>query len=401
MKQKKDKISAYNKIRRNLYLSVERGEQSKRNKLILASLAVLLTASVLLFTAALIATDNADSHTYVYGNYEQKIDTELAFANDVQYVDMNALANYCGLEKSLFFTSSIYQANGTEISIENESNTATVNGFSVEMPAAAIIENGYALIPLSSAQEIIYGIKITADKKQTNIKIEGNNIYMIANNINIEYETDISAYIQYINSKNDYIYTLTNKQNAIANDFEPDNLIDIPAEYRRKDMVISLYIDAEKALEAMIQDMRACGITDAYVQSAYRTYIYQQGLFNNYVNTEMANGLSYEEAIEKANKYSARPEFSEHRTGLCLDFTTSSIGGVVDDVFETTDAFSWLVENSWKYGFILRYPKDKYPIVQYQYESWHYRFVGLDAASIMHQTGLCYEEYLEMFSNKQ
>ena len=144
--------------------------------------------------------------------------------------------------------------------------------------------------------------------------------------------------------------------------------------------------------------MRASGITDAYVQSAYRTYSYQKGLFNNYVNTEMANGLSYDEAVEKANKYSARPEFSEHRTGLCLDFTTSSIGGVVDDIFETTDAFRWLVENSWKYGFILRYPKDKYDIVQYQYESWHYRFVGLEVASIMHQTGLCYEEYLDTFT---
>ena len=398
MKQTKDKISVYNKIRRNLYLSVERGEQSKRNKLILASLAVLLVASILLFTAALIATSEGKSYTYVYGNYEQKINTELAFANDVQYIDMNALANYCGFEKSSFFTSSIYQFNGTEVSFENGNNIATINGISVEMPAVAVIENGYALVPLSVAQDIIYGINITVDTNQTHIAIENNKIYMIANNIEVEYETDISAYIQYINSKNDYIYTLTNKQNAISDDFEPDNLVNIPAEYRRKDMVISLYIDAEKALEAMIKDMRASGITDAYVQSAYRTYSYQKGLFNNYVNTEMANGLSYDEAVEKVNKYSARPEFSEHRTGLCLDFTTSSIGGVVDDIFETTDAFRWLVENSWKYGFILRYPKDKYDIVQYQYESWHYRFVGLEVASIMHQTGLCYEEYLDTFT---
>jgi D-alanyl-D-alanine carboxypeptidase len=83
-----------------------------------------------------------------------------------------------------------------------------------------------------------------------------------------------------------------------------------------------------------------------------------------------------------------------------VDFTTNSIGGAVDDVFETTEAFSWLKENSWKYGFVLRYPEEKENITGYVYESWHYRFVGLEVASIMHQTGLCYEEYLEVFGAK-
>ena len=100
-----------------------------------------------------------------------------------------------------------------------------------------------------------------------------------------------------------------------------------------------------------------------------------------------------------ANKYSARPEHSEHRTGLAVDFTTKSIYGVVDDVFETTTVSDWLKENAWKYGFILRYPKDKIDITGYQHESWHYRFVGLEVASIIYQTGICYEEYLEYFGN--
>jgi LAS superfamily LD-carboxypeptidase LdcB len=59
----------------------------------------------------------------------------------------------------------------------------------------------------------------------------------------------------------------------------------------------------------------------------------------------MNNGLSEEAAIIKANKYSARPEHSEHRTGLCVDFSTESIYGAVNDIFETTEAFEWLIEN--------------------------------------------------------
>ena len=150
----------------------------------------------------------------------------------------------------------------------------------------------------------------------------------------------------------------------------------------------------------MMEDMFASGIDDIYVTSAYRNHNYQTMLFEMYIENEMQNGYTYEQAVERANKYSARPEHSEHRTGLCVDFTTRGIYGVVDDAFEGTEAFEWLIQNSWKYGFVLRYPEDKTDITGYQYESWHYRFVGLEKASIMYQTGLCYEEYLATFENK-
>ena len=194
-------------------------------------------------------------------------------------------------------------------------------------------------------------------------------------------------------------------------DFTPQNLTVIPEKYSRDDRTLKLYRDAEEALEAMMQDMRALGFKDVQAQSAYRDYADQQKLFNNYVNEEMNKGLSREEAERIANKYSATPQNSEHRTGLCVDFFIPSVmyelenygheGKFPNDVgFAETETFTWLKENSWKYGFILRYPEDKVDITGYSYESWHYRFVGFDVASIIHQTGLCYEEYLEIFGNK-
>lgn len=398
MKQENRKISLYNRVRRGLYMQVEARERRDRQKLIVCALTTLLIASILLFCASLMETSNKNKYVYFFGNTEQIVDKELAVSGDIRFIDMNALADYCNIEKDFFFSQIIYRINGTQASFEDGSNIATVNEITIEMPEKAVIKNGYCLIPISSAQSIIQGISIDTESNETSITSNGKDIYMVANNFDIEYETDISKYLQYINSNDEYIFTLANKQNPLGEDFSiaDDNLVEIPAEYR-KSSVIYLYTIAEKALEAMMQDMFAAGFDDTYVTSAYRSYAYQEMLFEMYIEQEMDTGLSYDEAREKVLTYSSEPGKSEHQTGLCVDFTTRSIGGVVDDVFESTEVFDWLVNNSWKYGFVLRYPEDKVDITGYAYESWHYRFVGLERASIMYQTGLCYEEYLEKF----
>ena len=258
------------------------------------------------------------------------------------------------------------------------------------------------MIPISSARELLLGVEIDVNKKNTEITINEKAVFMIVEQPKAEYVTDMSGYLEYINSNDPYIFILVNKQNPIDEDFptDKDSLIEIPSKYRKEE-TIYFYTVALQALEGMMNDMFALGYTDTYVTSAYRNHAYQTMLFEMYINNEMKKGYSYDEALALANKYSARPEHSEHRTGLCVDFTTRSIGGVVDDIFETTEVSDWLKENAWKYGFILRYPKDKVDITGYQYESWHYRFVGLERASIIHQTGLCYEEYLEYFEQAQ
>ncbi len=399
MEQRNKNTSSYSKIRQKFYKRIKEIEKKEKRRTITLALGSLLLASILLFASALIETSGKGKYIYVYGDYEQSISTDLCFDGDVQLIDLNALANYCGFDKEEANYVATFRVNNTYISIENGSKIATINGINKEMPAKAQIKNGYCLIPLSTALDTFYGLQFDKNEKSATVTAT-KNMYIIDKNPKIEYATDISRYLEYISSTDEYIYILLNKQNPIDEEFEPADLVVIPEAYSRKDMTIKLHNVALQALEAMINDMNENGITDVHVQSAYRTHSYQDMLFNLYIEREMEKGLTREEATANANKYSAKAEYSEHRTGLCVDFSTKSIGGAVDDVFETTEAFTWLKENSWKYGFIMRYPEDKENITGYMYESWHYRFVGLEVASIMHQTGICYEEYLEIFGNE-
>lgn len=403
MKQENKKNSSYNKIRNNLYANVERHELTERKTFSIVALSALVLASILLFVAAMIESGSKKEYIYVFGDTEQELSEKLAFSDGVQYIDMSALASFCGMDSM----DGGFAINGTFISFTDGKNTAKVNGLDVSLSKKAIINEKHVLIPIEDAKKLIFGIDIDVSGEKTVISAT-ENIYMIAKNVEFDYVTDVSAYLDYINSNNKSILILANKKNGIAEDFAPSPLVEIPEKYRRTDRVLKLDLIAEKALEAMMQDMFALGIDDVCVQSAYRTYAEQQNLFNNYVNSEINKGLSREEAIANANKYSARPEYSEHRTGLCVDFFVPSCmlelenygheGSYPNDVgFTETDAFPWLLENCWKYGFILRYPEDKVDITGYSYESWHYRFVGLEVASIIHQTGLCYEEYIELF----
>ena len=109
-----------------------------------------------------------------------------------------------------------------------------------------------------------------------------------------------------------------------------------------------------------------------YVVSGFRSYNTQNTLYNNYVNRD---------GRDEADTYSARPGHSEHQTGLAADFN------MVDDDFEYTAEGKWLNDNAYKYGFILRYPKGKTGETGYIYESWHYRYVGVDLASKLYNGG--------------
>lgn len=396
MKQE-NKENIYRNIRRGLYVQVAEGENKSRIRLILASLAILLVASALLFTATLIETGRTNQYSYFFGETEQKVNEELVFIGTEQMIDMNALATYLNLEKSSLFSEMSFKSGITQTSFTDGSNVAVVNGNDFVMSTGAVIKNGYCMIPISAAKSLINGLTIEVSDNKTTVTHDGRSVYMITTNPDVTYVTDVSAYMPYIKSKNAYIYVLANKQNPLGKDFVPDNLTEIPEKYRKSEPIYLNFI-AEQALEAMMQDMLHLGFDDVYVTSAYRKYSYQEWLFNYYIEQEMKSGITREEAIEIVLTYSSEPGKSEHQTGLCVDFTTKSINGVVDDAFATTEVFAWLRDNAWKYGFVLRYPEDKVAITGYSYESWHYRFVGLEVASIMHQTGLCYEEYLEAYN---
>ena len=126
---------------------------------------------------------------------------------------------------------------------------------------------------------------------------------------------------------------------------------------------------------------------------AYRSYETQNAQYHKKVNSYIAKGYSREDAEVKAATITARPNTSEHQTGLALDIVTPSYTKR-DKGFANTDAFFWLYANAQDYGFILRYKQDKQEITKVIYEPWHWRFVGAQAARAIKQSGECYEEYM-------
>ncbi len=109
----------------------------------------------------------------------------------------------------------------------------------------------------------------------------------------------------------------------------------------------------------------------------------------------MAQGMDYDSVCGEALKQVMPPGYSEHETGLALDIVSADYQ-LLDDNQETTAENIWLRENCWKYGFILRYPADKEDITQISYESWHFRYVGEEAAEYITSNGICLEEYLDL-----
>ena len=180
-------------------------------------------------------------------------------------------------------------------------------------------------------------------------------------------------------------FVLVNKFYYLDENYTPNKLEEIDNKYSvtRKYLVnvakISFESLAKKASEEGLK-IRAV--------SAYRNYSYQTTLYNNYVK---------QDGVENADKYSARPGFSEHQTGLAVD-VDNKISSYNN--FENTKEFTWMKENAHKYGFILRYPKDKEYITGYIYEPWHYRYVGIDIATFIHKNNLTFEEYYFMYIDK-
>lgn len=113
----------------------------------------------------------------------------------------------------------------------------------------------------------------------------------------------------------------------------------------------------------------------------------------------IAQGYSRERAEIEAAKWVAVPGTSEHQTGLAVDLVALNCQ-ILDESQETTSEQIWLMKNAYQYGFVLRYPSDKSDITGMEYESWHYRYVGKEAAKEIHEKGICLEEYLEGLGNR-
>lgn len=147
-----------------------------------------------------------------------------------------------------------------------------------------------------------------------------------------------------------------------------------------------------EAFEEMMVACRDAGYAP-FLCSAYRTQETQQSLYDNKVQRLMNSGMGEEEAKVEAAKAVAIPGTSEHQLGLAVDIVDANMQDLTDEQ-EKTETQKWLMANSWRYGFIHRYPNDKTDITGIIYEPWHYRYVGKAAAQDIFNRDITLEEYV-------
>ncbi|MBR5510406.1 MAG: M15 family metallopeptidase [Lachnospiraceae bacterium] len=129
------------------------------------------------------------------------------------------------------------------------------------------------------------------------------------------------------------------------------------------------------------------------ITSSYRTYLKQVELFKNKIERLEKEGYTHEEAVKEAATVVAVPGTSEHHLGLTVDFVTGRYKKL-DEGIRNTNEYKWVEEHAWEYGYIIRYPQGKSDITGIITEPWHLRYVGIPAAKLIHDRGICLEEFL-------
>ena len=423
-------------------------KQNKAFSAVTAFVVVGLIALVVLGIVLLVAffgnrPNRSDFTVYLGDEEPYTVPYNQCVRDGVLYVDLRRIAKQVDLTVSgsgnkLRFTGS----DNNYVQFEKGETTAVINGETVEITSPllgrkketvcqAYIENGTCLIPYRFlTRALSQGILFHLNEETNTVKIKRNTVTEMQGRDQVEvpvnilfhtapftvippetappkyeyfYIIDIAPYLDAITSEE---LLLANKRNPLGEEFKPD-IDNLKETYNIRTDAEKQYLQpvAAQALKAMLSEMEADGITDVFVTSSYRSFVTQNWLYySHYYDQEKTRhpDWSDEQIYAEISTYSSRPGESEHQTGLCVDFQTSSMKEL-DNSFEESDAFRWLEQNAYKFGFILRYPKDKIAVTEYSYESWHFRFVGRDAASDIHFEDLCLEEYLDRLAqeNKQ
>lgn len=194
---------------------------------------------------------------------------------------------------------------------------------------------------------------------------------------NAEYRFDAS----------DWRLVLVNKQHPIPEDYE-FTLGTITGSMQCDERIID-------DLLAMLQAAKKEGVNLA-ICSPYRNLDRQESLFNKKIKLYMGQGMSYMEAYKIASQAVTIPGASEHQMGLALDIFSDTYTSL-DEGFADTEAGKWLAEHSYEYGFVLRYPEGKEYITSIEFEPWHFRYVGTEAAYVMTRDNICLEEFWEKY----
>ena len=185
--------------------------------------------------------------------------------------------------------------------------------------------------------------------------------------------------------KNDWRIILVNKQHSVPADYE----------FPLGNLTENLQCD-ERVIDdlvLMLRDARSAGM-NIWIVSPYRSGDKQENLFNYDLGKYMSSGMNYFDAYQLAAEAVTLPGTSEHQIGLAFDIVNNEYAHLGEGFGETKEGI-WLAENCYKYGFILRYPADKEYITTIEYEPWHFRYVGREAAAYMTFNDLTLEEFWE------
>ena len=220
------------------------------------------------------------------------------------------------------------------------------------------------------------------------VKLDGFQYYFYTDGAPAQGKVFIDGTAHHFASNGQVLY-LVNPWNYVPEDYTVE-LTPINDLHAIADVAYSDYLD-------MITDCEEAGFMPV-VCSSYRTQEYQEGLFQNRIDRYVKEGYSVEEATGLAGQSVAVPGTSEHQLGLALDIVDNR-NWKLDESQADMPTQQWLMENSWRYGWILRYPNEKSAITGIIYEPWHYRYVGKTIAKEIYDLGICLEEYLQMLTN--
>lgn len=202
-----------------------------------------------------------------------------------------------------------------------------------------------------SFEDTVLGVSLNLDLSEYEVDFE-----------NTEFSTDM----------------LVNKNFSVSKDFEPKDLVDAGNGFQLNKEAYGAFIEMQNAAKSEGYSIE--------INSAYRSVSGQESVMSDQCRRY---GDDY------CKSHVATPGFSEHHTGLAIDIKSSNTG-----VFEKSKEFDWVIQHAAEYGFILRYPKDKEMITRYDYEAWHFRYLGKDLAKKVTESGLSYEEYYVKYIEK-
>ena len=320
------------------------------------------------------------------------------FANNLNKTDKNNNSNsesqvVSSVDSGEEVTSEITSTNSTE-SISSIESSEPISSVESSKPVSSVESSKPAQSkPTSSATSSKPASSTTSSKKDTSSSASSNK----TSSVKTEKPKKDTSSSKKNTNKLDPNFTnllLVNGENPLPKNYNYSGNLKIIEDKYLCGWRNQLNKDVMPYATAMIEAAWADGV-DLYILSPYRSYDTQVTLFENEVKKWMNKGMDRKSAENKASTVVARPGTSEHHTGMAIDFNS------VEDSFERTPMYKWLDKNAHNYGFILRYTKDKQPITGVIHESWHWRFIGINAAKKYKASGnICLEEFVEKYGNE-